>query len=279
MLNQVNLPANIYHLILSHAYSTENEEIIGMLIGYWETIPSKNPYNPSKEVAQVKHISFLTRIDKRKDRVEIAPECLHLAVLEAEEFSESTGTPMGVIGWYHSHPHITVFPSHVDVRTQLSQQMMDDRFFGIIVSCFDSHTDNTEKLQITCFQSEEKNGTPTKLNIPLLIVPTPSILHDLYAKLPQHMHEEHKKEYIASNGHIRYDLRFAKSDQQEKSLPNVMTQLYNAGVYGQLTTSLIDQMVIPATHALDLKAIALDKEIQHLLSTTSSQDLIELEQL
>lgn len=75
------------------------------------------------------------------------------------------------------------------------------------------------------------------------------------------MHEEHKKEYLATNERIKYDLRFAKSDQQQKSLPNVMTQLYNASIYGQLTTSLIDNMIIPATHTLNLKAIALDKEV------------------
>lgn len=41
-----------------------------------------------------------------------------------------------------------------------------------------------------------------------------------------------------------------------------MAQLYNAGVYGQLMTSLIDNMVLPATHALDLKALALEKEVK-----------------
>lgn len=50
-------------------------------------------------MAQIKYISFLTRSDKRKDRVEIAPESLHLAALEAEEFTKLTGTPMMVIGW------------------------------------------------------------------------------------------------------------------------------------------------------------------------------------
>jgi hypothetical protein len=28
MLSQVNIPANIYHLILSHAYSTENVSLL-----------------------------------------------------------------------------------------------------------------------------------------------------------------------------------------------------------------------------------------------------------
>ncbi|KAI8647440.1 hypothetical protein BD408DRAFT_334854, partial [Parasitella parasitica] len=76
-------------------------------------VASNNPYLKSKSVAHVKYISFLSRSDKRKDRVEIAPENLHLAALEAEEFGNKVGKPMMVIGWYHSHPHITVFPSHV----------------------------------------------------------------------------------------------------------------------------------------------------------------------
>ncbi|KAI8098444.1 JAB1/Mov34/MPN/PAD-1 ubiquitin protease-domain-containing protein, partial [Gilbertella persicaria] len=128
------------------------EEIIGMLIGHWETVPSSNPYLSEKTVGKVKHISFLTRSDKRKDRVEIAPESLHLAALEAEEFSKKSNFPMMVIGWYHSHPHITVFPSHVDVRTQLSQQLMDERFFGVIVSCFDTHHDNVTKKKKRCYK-------------------------------------------------------------------------------------------------------------------------------
>ena len=41
-----------------------------------------------------------------------------------------------VIGWYHSHPHITVLPSHVDVATQASYQQLDAGFIGIIFSTF-----------------------------------------------------------------------------------------------------------------------------------------------
>ena len=79
---------------------------------------------------------------------------------------------MRVIGWYHSHPHITVWPSHVgeyqivivcdsytevvyiiwtarsviqlytiffvcvDVQTQADYQMMDDNFVGLIFAVF-----------------------------------------------------------------------------------------------------------------------------------------------
>lgn len=34
---------------------------------------------------------------------------------------------------------------NLDLRTQLSQQLMDEKFFGIIVSCFDSHNDNVRE--------------------------------------------------------------------------------------------------------------------------------------
>ena len=37
---------------------------------------------------------------------------------------------------YHSHPHITVLPSHVDVRTQAMYQKLDEGFVGIIISAF-----------------------------------------------------------------------------------------------------------------------------------------------
>ena len=44
-----------------------------------------------------------------------------------------------VLGWYHSHPHITVWPSHVDVGTQADYQLMDSNFIGLIFSCFNDN--------------------------------------------------------------------------------------------------------------------------------------------
>jgi BRCA1/BRCA2-containing complex subunit 3 len=77
------------------------------------------------------------------------------------------------------------------------------------------------------------------------------------------MYEEYKKEYSVSNDRVKYDLRSVKNVNLS-SLPNTLTQLYNAGVYGQLITSLVDHMIVPATHTLDLKSIELDKEVSNL---------------
>lgn len=58
-----------------------------------------------------------------QDRVETSPEQMAACSALAEHMSVSTGMPTRVVGWYHSHPHITVLPSHVDVNTQVCLQM------------------------------------------------------------------------------------------------------------------------------------------------------------
>ena len=56
--------------------------------------------------------------------------------------STATGRQTRVVGWYHSHPHITVLPSHVDINTQKDYQMMDGNFVGLIFSVFNKDKDN-----------------------------------------------------------------------------------------------------------------------------------------
>lgn len=56
---------------------------------------------------------ILRRSDKKKDRVEISSDQLLKATIEAERLTEELQRRMRVLGWYHSHPHITVWPSHV----------------------------------------------------------------------------------------------------------------------------------------------------------------------
>ncbi|ONK59536.1 uncharacterized protein A4U43_C08F7430 [Asparagus officinalis] len=65
----------------------------------------------------------------------------------------STGRPTRVIGWYHSHPHITVLPSHVDVRTQAMYQQLDPGFIGLIFSCFSEDAQKVGRIQVIAFQS------------------------------------------------------------------------------------------------------------------------------
>ncbi|XP_024054929.1 lys-63-specific deubiquitinase BRCC36 isoform X2 [Terrapene carolina triunguis] len=140
----VHLEADAFLVCLNHALSTEKEEVMGLCIGEVDT----------SRIVHIHSVIILRRSDKRKDRVEISPEQLSAASTEAERLAEITGRPMRVVGWYHSHPHITVWPSHVDVRTQAMYQMMDQGFVGLIFSCFieDKNT-KTGRILYTCFQS------------------------------------------------------------------------------------------------------------------------------
>ncbi|KAK0072915.1 hypothetical protein PV325_010533 [Microctonus aethiopoides] len=151
-LIKVELQADVYMLCLQHALSTENFEVMGLLIGDLED-----------GVAKISAVIILRRLDKKKDRVEISPEQLLEATVEAERLQDELKRSMRILGWYHSHPHITVFPSHVDVGTQATYQMMDPGFVGLIFS--------EQEIVLTCFQSRN-NKT---VEVPLEIVKTQGI--------------------------------------------------------------------------------------------------------
>lgn len=164
----VHLESDAFLVCMNHALSTEKEEVMGLCIGEVDT----------DRIVHIHSVIILRRSDKRKDRVEISPEQLSAASTEAERLAEMTGRPMRVVGWYHSHPHITVWPSHVDVRTQAMYQMMDQGFVGLIFSCFieDKNT-KTGRVLYTCFQSvqAQKGSEYERIEIPIHVVPHETI--------------------------------------------------------------------------------------------------------
>uniref|UniRef100_K7ET42 Lys-63-specific deubiquitinase n=1 Tax=Pongo abelii TaxID=9601 RepID=K7ET42_PONAB len=146
----VHLESDAFLVCLNHALSTEKEEVMGLCIGELNDdirSDSKFAYTGTEmltvaekvDAIRIVHIHSLIILrcsDKRKDQVEISPGQVSAASTEAERLAELTGRRMRVVGWYHSHPHITVWLSHVDVRTQAMYQMMDQGFVGLIFSCF-----------------------------------------------------------------------------------------------------------------------------------------------
>ncbi|EEB13628.1 COP9 signalosome complex subunit 5A, putative [Pediculus humanus corporis] len=159
-LASVHMPADVYYACTLHALSVEEEEVMGLLIGKFEDGD-----------AYIISLIILQRSDKRKDRVEISTEQLHSAMVKTSELSDSLGEPINVLGWYHSHPHITVQPSHVDLRTQASYQMMDNRFIGVIFSVFNVDKTKGQEIQVTCFQAarQGKEGPYEKVEVPLFV--------------------------------------------------------------------------------------------------------------
>jgi BRCA1/BRCA2-containing complex subunit 3 len=110
-----------------------------------------------------------SRSDRQKDRVETNPEQLAAASAQADRMTISTGRTTRVIGWYHSHPHITVLPSHVDVRTQAMYQLLDSGFIGLIFSCFSEDANKVGRIQVIAFQSSDgkPNSIPKSMSLVL----------------------------------------------------------------------------------------------------------------
>ncbi|XP_039122787.1 uncharacterized protein LOC120259272 isoform X5 [Dioscorea cayenensis subsp. rotundata] len=156
-LTGVKMSEEVWLTCLTHALSTETEEIMGLLLG---DIKYSNGGNAT---ALIWGASPQMRSDRRKDRVETNPELLAAASAQAEKMTLTTGRTTRVIGWYHSHPHITVLPSHVDVRTQAMYQLLEAGFIGLIFSCFSEDAQKVGRIQVIAFQSlngKEMHVTP-----------------------------------------------------------------------------------------------------------------------
>ncbi|KAG2441279.1 hypothetical protein HYH02_010118 [Chlamydomonas schloesseri] len=148
-LERVEVTNEVLLAVLAHAHSTESEEVMGLLLG-----DITEPVRGGGAVCRISLAFPQIRTDRRKDRVETSPEQMARCSAHAERLTRETGSRVRVVGWYHSHPHITVLPSHVDVRTQAMYQLLDPGFVGLIVSAFnrDAATE-ASTVQLTAFQA------------------------------------------------------------------------------------------------------------------------------
>ncbi|XP_065844087.1 lys-63-specific deubiquitinase BRCC36-like [Oscarella lobularis] len=244
MVKGVKVELDAFCVCLTHSLSTEEEEVMGLLIG--EIIDDH---------AIVSTVSMLRRSDKRKDRVEISPEQLARGAQEAERMAEISRRPMRVLGWYHSHPHITVWPSHVDTRTQAMYQNMDPDFIGLIFSCFNSDPQNFSRIELTCFQSKltpaaiEGQEIPDAIHLPVQICRKASISQfclEALNKLPLILLEEEQEAY-----------KEAESD-------NILSQIHNGAVFVRSLSRFMEIICAPAVQMLESRLEQTQTKVKRL---------------
>lgn len=239
MIRKVKFYSDALQVCMAHALSTEKEEVMGLLIGEVD----------DENISHVHAIIMLRRLDKRKDRVEISPEQLSNASTDAENigFSTRAQKPLRVVGWYHSHPHITVWPSHVDVKTQAMYQFMDDNFIGVIISCFitDSST-GLGQFQVTCFQSlnvgSNVNPKYERFEIEQEILPCDYISDaclEALTTLPSILCEEEKDAYSKSLEYRDQDL---------------LTAVQNSAIFSQALIQIIEYICSPFLQSMEKQA-------------------------
>ncbi|XP_043464777.1 lys-63-specific deubiquitinase BRCC36-like [Leptopilina heterotoma] len=249
-LEKVILQADVYMACIQHALSTEHFEVMGMLLGVSQD-----------SIATIMSLVIMRRSDKKKDRVEISSLQQCAAATEAEKLAEKLNLPVRVLGWYHSHPHITVCPSHVDVGTQAMHQQMDSKFFGLIFSVFSEEKDSkTQEVQLTCFQSFNQEA----IEIPLEISYTLNISADCLqtmASLPKILVQEEE------------ELAEARKDHHD-----ILASVYNNAVLTKSLAHITDMVTRPLMQTLTdrillnkLRSLHLRKTKRELEEKFSSQ--------
>ncbi|TVU20417.1 hypothetical protein EJB05_36625, partial [Eragrostis curvula] len=209
-LTSVKISEEVWLTCLSHALTTEKEEVMGLLLGDIEVTPppairpNPSPHSrPPLVLEQGRH----DRLDlggvaaDEKHGVGFRGVGLNLS---SHKMTATIGKTTRVIGWYHSHPHITVLPSHVDVRTQAMFQLLDSGFVGLIFSCFSGEdAQKAGKIQVIAFQSQ---GGHQHIATPLAIAP----VIDLESSWSSSDNVSHSIEGIEQD---TGDSRFSKSNK------------------------------------------------------------------
>ncbi|CAB3242140.1 unnamed protein product [Arctia plantaginis] len=255
MLNKVLLSSDVALVCVQHALSTEKEEIMGLLLG--------EVHNDGTLVS-ISTSVILRRLDKKPDRVEISEEQLVQATLRAEELAAEVNRPLRVVGWYHSHPHITVWPSHVDLATQSMYQRMDSSFVGIIFAVFLSdQSTKAPSIQITCFQSINDGSSQGRREIEMEIINNNDslLLNNLetLTQLPAILKEEEDEAYFNEVGRNETD--------------DIINKQHNAAVRTIAIGHIVDKMSRPMLEGLvarnnlnNVRLRALKRQHQEMMS-------------
>ncbi|EEC09488.1 C6.1A, putative, partial [Ixodes scapularis] len=235
---RVNLSADVYMVCLSHALSTEKEEVMGLLIGEIGLYSFGFPLQIDEtRVAHISAVIVLRRSDKRKDRVEISPEQLSDASTQAE--ISFPCKPMRVLGWYHSHPHITVWPSHVDVQTQAIYQMMDEGFVGLIFSVFSEDSTTKHSVPSRVIRRAFSVARYVRAEIPLYIVPSTHISNaclEALVQLPQILCQEEEDMFGFTKQVPRLDL---------------LTKMHNGSVFVKALCNIAESVSGPLLQSFE----------------------------
>jgi len=243
-VSSVRIAADAYLVCLHHALTTEKEEVLGLLVGQ---------YTEGTDGVKCDIYSAVTlrRSDKRKDRVEISPEMLIEAQQTAEQMSAACGKELNIVGWYHSHPHITVWPSDIDLQTQAGYQQMDNRFIGLIFSVYNE--DKKSKVgthQVTCFQAINQNPdgeSPqyVRLAVPLQVTPQPTI----------HSNNQQALESLCST--LYEEQNEVLEDSRKRSTLYPLAHLHNASVLVRSVCNLTSLVSGPLVATVE-------NQLQHL---------------
>ncbi|OMJ90416.1 hypothetical protein SteCoe_7222 [Stentor coeruleus] len=223
-IERILLSSDIFRGLLVHSLITEQEEVLGLLFG-----------STSENEVRIWGSVNLKRNCKEKDRVEVEDIQLSEAMDKAEALSQEINQHSTLVGWFHSHPNITVFPSHVDLRTQLSLQSLGPRFIGLIISCFSRDAANLEKINLIAFQTNQQSNKA--MSIPVSIIP-----HAHLVATPQSKYDSF--DYLLE---VQKNLLAEEQHEFQAALAGTtdLGQVYNASVFTLSVAKILQKSLKP----------------------------------
>ncbi|KAF9181494.1 BRCA1 BRCA2-containing complex, subunit 3 [Haplosporangium sp. Z 767] len=252
-LSRVLVQSNVLHILLAHALSTEKEEIMGMLMGDWIK-------EGSSEIARVDGVSLLTRSEKRKDRVEIGPEQLTMAAIEAEHIK----LPFSIVN-ENTLDSLTL-PKLLEIPERIFEEQRQSFYKSIPMSSTPTTSvDSQPPLRSNSSRSDTKAGekhsrlfslSPTKaFSFSSLSSPkdrdgdTEMSTRD-GDDVPKGKLNRSKNDRGSVDDIPTEELSTKFINQRAMSLPDRMTLIRNSGVYVQSLSSLVDNLVGPTLQVL-----------------------------
>mmetsp|Transcript_10365 Transcript_10365/g.15155 ORF Transcript_10365/g.15155 Transcript_10365/m.15155 type:complete len:324 (+) Transcript_10365:23-994(+) len=282
-LGKVYITPSVFTICSTHTLSSEREEIMGLLLG------TRQDTIKGKVEVRIKDVIICEREDKKKDRVEISETQL-IQALSTIESRYGSDSAMSVVGWYHSHPHMTPFPSHVDLNTQLLHQYMEPSFVGLIFSAYECDDVHRSKLSMYSYQTNA--GNKARINIPIEIdyenqkvgntvtdtsdfastptsatntsfvglfeAPTPSPQFnnescEVYQQVVADRFVDLLKQYMQEHKNDSH-MNYMNEQKQKDSLPNdlnVFTMMHNNSIYQANMNRIIENCLMPFKHTIN----------------------------
>uniref|UniRef100_N1R0C9 BRCC36 C-terminal helical domain-containing protein n=1 Tax=Aegilops tauschii TaxID=37682 RepID=N1R0C9_AEGTA len=173
-LTEVRIGEEVWLTCLSHALTTETEEVMGLLLG--DVVPSSR----GGSTAVIWGASPQMRCERKKDRVEVNPELLAAASAQAEiSFFRPPPVSSSVFGVFAAAwIALTVgfwgcwsLTLLAHVRTQAMFQLLDPGFVGLIFSCFSEDAQKVGKIQVIAFQSLDGTQNTQRAIVPVITNP------------------------------------------------------------------------------------------------------------
>ena len=178
-------------------------------------------------------------------------------MVDAVSFAESLEA--NVVGWYHSHPNITVPPSQVDLRTQANWQTMHGDFVGLIFSVFNfDKKNNRDTKEAIAFQTSSE-GACRYVTLAVGRDKAGEMMEETaiqaVTSIPGILQQEEEEEYSKMTG----------------SRPDCVTLLHNRAVLLSQLAKQSDLMMAPILTGLEEREAFLKAELER-----QDSELIEL---